>query len=292
MKSLFIALFISISVICYSQKTYKVGICLSGGAALGYAHIGVLQALEENGIYPEVVSGSSMGAIIGALYAKGIKPAEILQIIQKEKMYKTSKILHFVHAKYGLSSHKSLRTVLQKTIITNNFDSLKLPFFVCVSNLTNAKWKVVGTGKNLQNYIVASASIPGIFEPVIIDDSIYVDGGLFNNLPTQVLRDKCDYVIGVDVLPLTPKCKLNSTKEVLLLSSRELNHINSKNGRTLCDFLIEPLSVLSCNEMDFEKYLEVYKMGYDTTIEFIKNHPEIKNLATKNPESSTLPVKR
>lgn len=270
--------FFSITL-AYSQNKPKFGICLSGGAALGYAHIGVLEALEENGIYPEIISGSSMGAIIGALYANGIKPKEMLDMIKAEKMYKTSNLLHFINAKNGLSSHKSLRKVLQKKISRNCFDSLKLPLYVCVSNMTNAKWKTICCGDKLHDYIIASASIPGIFEPIVIDDSIYVDGGLYNNLPAQVLKGKCDYIIGVDVLPFIEKKNVSSTSEVLMLSSRGLAHINSQAGRYLCNFLIEPTGIKTYDEMDFEHYLELYQNGYETTIEYLKKHPELKKLA-------------
>lgn len=269
-----------------AQEKPKVGICLSGGAALGYAHIGVLQALEENGIKPDVISGSSMGAIIGALYSHGILPKEMLDIIKREKMYKTTRLLHFSGAQFGLSSHKPLRELLSELIPVNCFDSLHIPLYVCVSNLSNAKWKIVNCGESLHNYIVASASIPGIFEPVNINDSVYVDGGLYNNLPAQALKGKCDYIIGVDVLPYLSAKTVKSTREVIMLSIRGLEHNNSIAGRQACNFLIEPSAVKTYDEFSFENYLEIYQNGYNTTIEYIKNNPNILSLKNINTDLS------
>jgi NTE family protein len=262
-----------------AQNNPKIGICLSGGAALGYAHIGVLQALEENGIYPEVISGSSMGAIIGALYAAGYSPQQMMQISREEKMYRISNLLSPSFSIKGFANHKTLRKLLKEMIPQDNFDSLKKEYYLCVSNLTNATWKTVGHGPLLHEYIVASASIPGVFEANVIEGQIYVDGGLFNNLPAQVIRDKCDVLIGVDVLPYYEKTKIKKTTEVLGLSIRAVQHLNSKNGRDICDFLIESPAIEKYSEFSFDEYEAIYKAGYDATIEYIKNNPQLLNYA-------------
>ncbi len=260
-----------------TQKNCKIGICLSGGGALGYAHIGVLQALKEHNIEPEVISGSSIGAIVGVLYAQKLSPERIMKIVEEEKMYKVSKIVHPVFSE-GLSSHKALRQILSKHIPHNNFDSLQYEFYACVSNLTNATWKTIGSGSLLHDYVVASASIPFVFESVTIQDSIYVDGGLFNNLPAQALKGKCDVIIGVDVVPyFEVKKEVKNASDVLALSIRSIEHRNGAKGRKLCDYLIEPPSVEKYSAFSFDKYKEIYQIGYDTTIEYIKNHPEILN---------------
>lgn len=262
-----------------AQKTPKIGICLSGGGALGYAHIGVLQALMEYGIHPDVVSGSSMGAIVGVLYAQNISPEKMLQIVRDEKIYKIRTLINFTFAKGGISSHKALRHVLKELVPTNNFDSLQKEYYVCVSNINKATWSIKGHGNLLHEYIVASASIPFVYEPVKIGDSIYVDGGLFNNLPAQVLKGKCDIIIGVDVLPYFEKQEIKSTNEMLLLSIRGVEHRNSLPGIQLCDYLIEPPAISQYNEFSYDKYEEIYKIGYETTLKYIKEHPEIKKLA-------------
>lgn len=291
-KLLFIVLLIPLFSMTIAQNsTKRIGICLSGGAALGYAHIGVLQALEENNIHPDVISGSSMGAVIGVLYAQGITPEKMLTIVKDEKIYKISTLLNFTFTKgNGISSHKTLRKLLKELVPTNSFDSLGKEYYVCVSNINNANYKIVGKGSYLHDYIVASASIPFVYEGVKIDDSTYVDGGLFNNLPAEILKEKCDIVIGVDVLPYIEKQQINSTNEMLMMSIRGVEHRNSLPGRRICDFLIEPDAIKTYNELSFDKYEEIYRIGYNTTIQYIKDHPEIKRLASQpvtNDEKTT-----
>ncbi|MDR3704927.1 MAG: patatin-like phospholipase family protein [Paludibacteraceae bacterium] len=264
-----------------AQQTPKIGICLSGGAALGYAHIGVLQALLEYGIHPDVIAGSSMGAIVGVLYAQNIMPERMLQIVRDEKIYKIRTLIDFTFSKRGISSHKALKHLLKDLVPTNSFDSLKKEYYVCVSNINKANWSIKGSGDKLHEYIVASASIPFIYEAVKIGDSVYVDGGLFNNLPAQALKGKCDIIIGVDVLPYFKRQEIKSTNEMLMLSIRGVEHHNSLPGIQLCDYLIEPPAVKQYNELSFDKFEEISKIGYETTIQYINDHPEIKNLAKK-----------
>lgn len=255
----------------------KIGICLSGGGALGYAHIGVLQALTEHNIHPQVIAGTSMGAIIGVLYAHNISPEKMLQIVRDEKLYKISTIINPSLAHNGISSHRNLIKLL-KDNVPNNFESLNKEFYVCASNVNKAKWVVVGEGDLLHEYIIASSSIPFVFESVLIDGCTYVDGGLFNNFPAQALKGKCDCIIGVDVLPYFEKQKINKTNELIILSIRGIEHHNSLLGRNLCDYLIESPAIQKYNEFSFDKYEDIYKIGYQTTVQYIAEHPEFAAL--------------
>ncbi len=260
----------------------KIGICLGGGAALGYAHIGVLQALDENGIHPDIIAGSSMGAIVGALYAQGIEPLKMLDIISEKEIYNPKKLLSFTFSNEGLGQHYALKEILEEQIPHNNFDSLKTPLNVCVSNLTNASWRIINHGDSLIKYVIASSSIPYIFEPIKLKDSLYVDGGLYNNLPAQALVGKCDYIIGVDVLPYKEVFSTKKRSDILMYSIRSIEHHNSKDGRKLCNFLIESPAINEYDEFSFKYYKEIYRIGYQTTIEYLKAHPGLKNLAKSN----------
>jgi NTE family protein len=261
------------------MKKTKIGICLSGGGALGYAHVGVLQALEEQGVFPDVISGSSIGAIVGVLYAEGHKPENILQEVRDEKVFKISDIISPVLSSSGISDQKVLRNLLKNLVPHHNFNELQKEFYVCVSNLNTAEWQIIGEGDLLHEYVVASASIPGLFEANNIGDTTYVDGCLFNNLPAQILKDKCDVIIGVDVLPYFEQKKITKKTEVLGLSFRAVEHLNAKEGRMLCNFLIESPAIEKYNEFSFDKYNEIIKIGYNTTIQYIKDHPEMLKLA-------------
>ena len=169
------------------------GICLSGGGAIGFAHIGVLQALLENGIEPQVVSGSSMGAIVGTLYAAGYSPAEMMQMIKEDRLYMVSKLMTFKPKfwKSGFSTHNTIIKLIGETIPHDSFDKLQKKMFVCVTNMNTMEWEIKSKGKNLATWVSASASIPGVFEAVEKEGNFYLDGGVLNNLPAQPLRPLC-----------------------------------------------------------------------------------------------------
>ena len=268
-----------------TTKKHKIGLALSGGGALGFAHLGAIQALEEHGVKPDFISGSSMGAIIGAIYCAGYSPAKIMRIIQAEKLYKLDKLMspNLNFKQKGLSSHATLRTTLKELIPHDCFDSLEIPFAVCVTNITSGTYEYYYSGKGIVEYVVASASIPGVFDPVVIKNTTYVDGGVLNNLPAEILHQKgCDYIIGVDVLPFLPVEK-KSILDITLWSIRLMQHSNTQNGIKYCNWLIESNAIEKYNEFEFDKYKEIYQYGYKAMTEYIHSHPEMIETITGKP---------
>ena len=268
-----------------TTKKQKIGLSLSGGGALGFAHIGAIQALEEHGVKPDFISGSSMGAIIGAIYCAGYSPAKIMRIIQAEKLYKLDKLMspNLNFKQKGLSSHATLRATLKELIPHDCFDSLEIPFAVCVTNITSGIYEYYYSGKGIVEYVVASASIPGVFDPVVIKNTTYVDGGVLNNLPAEILHQKgCDYIIGVDVLPFLPVEK-KSILDITLWSIRLMQHSNTQNGIKYCNWLIESNAIEKYNEFEFDKYKEIYQYGYKAMTEYIHSHPEMIETITGKP---------
>lgn len=266
-------------------KKQKIGLALSGGGALGFAHIGAIQALEEHGVKPDFISGSSMGAIIGAIYCAGYSPAKIMRIIQAEKLYKLDKLMspNLNFKQKGLSSHATLRATLKELIPHDCFESLEIPFAVCVTNITSGIYEYYYSGKGIVDYVVASASIPGVFDPVVIKNTTYVDGGVLNNLPAEILNQKgCDYIIGVDVLPFLPIEK-KSILDITLWSIRLMQHSNTQNGIKYCNWLIESNAIEKYNEFEFDKYKEIYQYGYKAMTEYIHSHPEMIETITGKP---------
>ena len=268
-----------------TTKKQQIGLALSGGGALGFAHIGAIQALEEHGVKPDFISGSSMGAIIGAIYCAGYSPAKIMRIIQAEKLYKLDKLMspNLNFKQKGLSSHATLRATLKELIPHDCFDSLEIPFAVCVTNITSGTYEYYYSGKGIVEYVVASASIPGVFDPVVIKNTTYVDGGVLNNLPAEILHQKgCDYIIGVDVLPFLPVEK-KSILDITLWSIRLMQHSNTQNGIKYCNWLIESNAIEKYNEFEFDKYKEIYQYGYKAMTEYIHSHPEMIETITGKP---------
>ncbi len=271
-----------------STSRNELGVCLSGGGALGLAHIGVLQSLEEHGIFPTQIVGSSMGAIIGTFYAAGFSPAEMLQLIKDDKLYKVTKLMTFrpTFLKSGISTHTLLHSLIRELIPHNSFEGLKKKMHVCVVNLNTAQWEIMDSGDKLDKWVAASASIPGLFESMKLNDAFYVDGGLLNNMPAQGIEKFCKTIIGVDVIPHRLPLDLKKPTDNLAYSVRAVQHQNSKVGRDLCQFLIEPNAIDEFNEFSFDAYMDIYQHGYKTATDYILENPEILKLAQKKVEVS------
>jgi NTE family protein len=280
-------LLLSIVTTSFSQQV-RLGVTLSGGGALGFAHIGALQALEEAGFQPQFVSGASMGAVVGSFYAAGYSPRQILVMTQNEKMYKKSKLIKVLpHSDAtGLSTHNALRTVLKKYIPSDNFDSLPKRFFCCATDLTNGQAAYFGHGKRLSEYVVASASIPGVFDAVMIDSVSYVDGGALNNIPTQPIRPLCDVVIGINVDTYDRGMKLTGPISVLNKTVKVVLAHNSKQGADMCDFLINIPHNKKISSFSYGRYKDIYMNGYITVKKYLEEHPEILKYAVRT-ESQT-----
>ncbi|NCC98931.1 MAG: hypothetical protein EOL95_04390 [Bacteroidia bacterium] len=261
------------------EANKKIGICLSGGGAIGFAHLGVLQALEENNIKPQYVSGSSMGALIGTLYAAGYSPSEIMVLVEQKQMYKITNFVSTPKSRKGLSSMKNVQKIMLKYIPHNNFEMLHKKLYLCVANLTTGRYEIISSGKQLSEYVCASAAIPIVFEPQEINGNQYADGGLLNNLPAEPLRQICDIVIGVDVLEYPKNKKISDKMELLNMSILVNNAESNLRRKEICDYYISCNGASKYTLIDYKNYKELYKIGYDRTIEYIKQHPEIKDLA-------------
>lgn len=280
--------FYSVDTVTEKVLPKTIGLCLSGGGALGCAHIGVLQALEDCGIYPDVISGASMGAVIGSVYAAGKTPQEMLDLIKNGKLYRISSLMHFPVAFWkssGLSNHQPLQKLIKENCMENNFETLQKPMYVCVSNLSEGKWEMIHSGDKLDEWVAASSSIPGVFTPVKIDDKIYVDGGLLNNMPAQPLKNKCDVIIGCDLFSPSVVRKGVKMRNIFVSSIRTMQAQNSQEGRALCDYLIEPKGVEKYHEFNFEAYQQLYQIGYSTATKFVIDNQDILRLRRKKDDA-------
>ncbi len=246
---------------------YKVGISLSGGSARGYAHVGVLQALHEHGIEPQIISGTSMGAVVGSLYAAGYSPGGIKKILTEETF---SKMTGFSWRRTGLYKLEKMKVALQRYIAKDDFSGLKKPFYLALSNLNNACGEMRSSGP-LFDYIVASCSVPGFFAPIVLEKTNFVDGGLFCNLPASAIRDKCKYLIGSHVNFPGQKDSFPGPRSIM---ERAINlgiTQNSKPEMELCDFLIDPPQMQNYTLLDFAKIEEIIRAGYEHTNKMIEN---------------------
>ena len=249
-----------------SAKQYKIGLVLSGGGARGFAHLGVIEALNESGIYPDVISGTSAGAIVGVLYADGYSPKEILNLMNSGSR------LDFMRPalpREGLLQINGIIKILKTSLRSKNFEELKIPMFVTATDLNNGKAVYFSKG-NLYDPIVASASIPVLFQPVKIDGISYVDGGVLDNLPLRPIENKCAILIGSFVNPVGYMEKIsgliNIAERTFMLSmSKEIFEKAKK-----FDLFIAPLELRNYKFLDPEKAQELFEVGYNATKEKLK----------------------
>lgn len=242
----------------------KVGLALSGGGARGVAHIGVLRALGEKGIEPDVLSGTSAGAIVATWYAAGLSLEQMLEIVAESSLFKAFKI---VIPNTGLTSLSYLKERLAKVIPEDNFSTLKKPTFIAISNLNKGQLEVKSEGP-LFDVVTASSSIPLLFKPVEIEGEVYVDGGVFCNLPVAPIKEEVDYVIGVDVMPAVEweSKSLNGWFGIGIRCFELSVHANSLVQKELCDHLIEVEKAVSYHTFQFNKYKELEELGYQAAL--------------------------
>jgi len=248
------------------KKISRVALALSGGGARGAIHLGVLQALDENEIKVEAISGASIGSLIGVLYCSGYSPIEIKSIMNTRSF---QKVFNLSWNSKGLLNMDNLIKILSKLVPKNSFDSLKIPFYSCVSNLDKGNSEILNSG-NLYKSVAASASIPIVFEPISINGNDYIDGGLFNNLPVDPLVNKYDIIIGVHVNNYKPSKKkdMNSSAE------KVFTHVIKKNVKpqlNKCNFILEPYISKNIGVLDFNSTDFLFELGYKDAKKLIED---------------------
>ncbi len=239
----------------------RIGLVLSGGGARGIAHLGVLRALHEAGIYPEEVAGTSAGAIAGALYCSGLSPDRMLDFVRDATVLKFLKVT-VPYA--GLTKLTYLQSRLAAFIDEDSFEGLQRKLHVVVTNLNKGRWEVFDSGP-LFRAVLASSAIPLIFKPIEIEGELFVDGGLLNNLPVHPLvKRELDLIIGVNVMPLV-EAPPRSVQSALGIATRCFDlsiQANARHSRELCDLLIEPRRLNAYHIFHLNKYEDLEEIGY------------------------------
>ncbi len=259
------------------HKKAKIGLALGGGATRGFAHLGAIRAFEEAGIKFDYVAGTSAGSLAGALYSAGLSYEQIYQIAKDidAKDIKTSKVF-FVPSKTT-----GIQNIIQDAIGNINFSQLKIPFAAVAVDLISGD-EVIITRGNVAKAVAGSCAVPGFFAPVDFENMHLSDGGLQNNIPSDVLRlYDCDYVIAIDVNSARGQ-GTESTKvlDVLAASLRIMMKSNSVKGYINADIVIQP-DTKRFKSTKVEGMDEMIEEGYIATKERI---PEILRLISKRPK--------
>ena len=289
-----------------AQSDLKIGLALSGGGAKGMAHIGVIKALEEEGIIADYITGVSMGSIVGCLYAMGYSAAEIEQVFRdidwdlnlsddisekniifdEKKLFRTQLLsLSYENRHIGAPSGIIYGQQISATInyytfpvaTIHNFDSLKIPFRVIATDIENFEAVVLKSG-NLADAIHASMAVPAAFSPVEIDNRLLVDGGVVLNFPVSEVKK-----MGADIVIGSYTGRRLYTKEELISITNVTTQIMSFNGlidsetqKKNVDILIEH-DFGDISPTDFDKLDSLIIIGYNATKKHIAELRKLKN---------------
>lgn len=243
------------------SKSYDhyLGYALSGGGAKGFAHLGALKILEKCGLKPDVIAGTSAGALAGVFYADGFHPEEIEELFKKIEF---REFIEFTVPKSGLFKSTGLHNFLKKNLRSSRFEDLQTPFHVVATDWNRASTVIFSNGDDLIDAVVASCTVPIVFNPQIIHDVPYVDGGLLKNFPVSVIRKKCKFVIGVNVSLMLPPPEKNNIRKMMERTFNLMSNSNTLIDKSMCDILIETEGIQKYSMFDLQHQHTIMEAGY------------------------------
>lgn len=270
-----------------TPKPYKIGLALSGGGAKGFAHLGVFKLLEESGLKPDIISGTSAGSLMGVLFADGYSADEIKNMFIGREF---SEFAQLQIPKSGLFNYERFQEFLKRHLRSKRIEDLPIPTVIVATDLDRGCSHEFRSGPIVEA-VTASCCMPIVFSPVLINGVHYVDGGLFRNFPVSTIRDECEYVIGVNVSPLIPQ----RYKQTLLhIAERTYHYVfkaNAIEDRELCDILIEAKEVGLYKTFDLENINLISEIGYEAAVKAFqkviqeKKHENLIKAINSHPNS-------
>lgn len=241
-----------------SSKKYELGIAFSGGGAKGAAHCGAIQALNEFGIKPDVVSGTSAGSMVAAFYSAGFKPKEMIDMFLKMNFFKD--IVTPSKPTGGLFDSTPLLDIIEEKMPYANIEDLPIPTYIVASDMDHGKPKVFSKGK-IAPRLVASCSIPIVFKPMVINGVHYIDGGVFQNLPIPAIRNMCKKVMAFSVRRMEPEAYKDNLLYTATRAYSMMFMSNIMADSKLADIYIE-LNTDGCSVYDISNIPELFRRGY------------------------------
>ena len=242
----------------------KLGIVLSGGGVRGLAHVGLLKALGEMGIAPQYISGSSSGALVGALYAAGHEAEDMLEFFKTTPVFNFS---YYSSKKPGLIDSEKYRIYFERYFPEDKIESLNKSLFITATDIAEGQYRVFSKGPIIRP-LLASASLPPVFSPVEIDGRLLSDGGIMNNFPVEPLRPHCRNIIGSFVNPIKPM-KARELSNTMKVFQRALDlkfYTSSKSKFHYCNYIFEPGSLYKYGILDTRHIDDIFQIGYTYAI--------------------------
>lgn len=247
-----------------SVYKYNLGFALSGGGAKGFAHLGALKVLNAAGLNPDVIVGTSAGALAGVFYADGYTPDEIADLF---KGLEFRQFAEFTRPRAGFFKSAGLRSFIKNNLRAKTFEDLKMPFIAVATDWNRARTVTFSKGRLLVDAVVASCSVPVIFYPQQINDSLYVDGGLLKNFPVSIIRKYTRFVVGINVSLMIPPHAKSNVKNMAERTFNIMSNSNSLADRKLCDILIETKGVENYSLFDLSNIDLISEIGYHNAME-------------------------
>lgn len=241
-----------------NHRLHSLGITLGGGGARGFVHLGVLQALLEAGIRPDIISGTSAGALVGVMIASGHTPMECMEF------FKDKKILSFARpamSRKGFMTLSSLEASLQEFVGVRTFEELKIPLVVTASDMNAARPVHFRQGELLP-CVMASCTIPVVFVPQEIDGEEYVDGGVYMNLPVRPIRPCCERIIAVEINAIDTSEKITNMVAMAIRAFHVGIGRNTEIDRSMADIVISPQHMTQYGIFDLEHMQQIFDEGY------------------------------
>lgn len=252
----------------------RIALVLGGGAARGFAHVGVIRALEQEKIPVDMIVGTSVGSLIGAIYASNASSFELEWTafqLQKEDLFDFG-VLNAVTG-MGIAKGDKLEAWVKGHIKTANIENLKIPFAAVATDL-NWGYKVVLDKGPVARALRASAAIPGVFQPVQHQGKILVDGGVVDNIPISVARARgADIVIAVDISANLGNTAITNLVDVTLQATNIMFALNVEQSKKGADILITPAGIGDVGMLDFTQKKRCMQAGMDSTKQAI---PDIR----------------
>ncbi len=244
-------------IINKKKKKPKIGLALGGGAAWGICHIGVLQALEDNNIHIDFISGTSIGSLVGGLYSAGVS-VDRLRYLALHAQWKSISQLSLPFR--GVLSNQPMGDFINSEIGHITFNDLYIPFSAVATDLITGNEEILDKGE-VSTAIRASCAVPGIFRPVIINNQTLVDGGVANNVPVSVVKDMgADIIIAVNTFPSLEHWEPKNSLQIILKTFLIMQSKMAELETALADVLIS-IDTKGHNPVDLNNAKNLYNKG-------------------------------
>ena len=253
---------------------------LSGGGSRGLAHAGVLEVLIEHGLEVDCISGSSAGALVGALHAAGYRAAEILRFFERTTPFHLSHLAPL--GRPGWLDTERIEPDFREFFPADSFEALGKKLFVSATDLVNARLKVFSSGPLIRP-LLASASIPMLFTPTPFEDTLYADGGILDNFPTEPLRGLCRATLGVYASPLQ-RVEAHQLGSSLAVTQRALAigmYQASLRKFHEVDLVLSPQELEVYRTLDPKRHEEIVAIGYRAASERIDEIAALVDLSSR-----------